>query len=262
MKWLKRIGIFLAALYVLAGGLLYCNQERLIFHPRPRAADYSYGDYPEEWIDLADGTRLNALHLRRGGRGVVLYLHGNVGDNGRSLYQTNALADLGYDLFLVDYRGYGKSGGTTTGLADFTEDLQVVYDRLKREYAEGDIIVLGYSLGSGPASYLAANNAPRATVLVAPYTSLVDMKDRFFWLFPDFLLRYQLDNRSQLAAAAGPVYILHGEADRLIPVAMGEELAELGEHVELIRLPGVSHWGAILSRRLPELVGRLTGAGR
>lgn len=257
-KWLKRIGIFLAALYLVLAVVIYVKQEVLIFHPRPRAESHSYGKYPEVWIKTEDGTRLHALHLKNGGKGVILYLHGNVGDNGRSLYQTNSLRDLGYDLFLVDYRGFGKSEGTLEEEADMTEDLQAVYDYLKAEFSEDRIILAGYSLGSGPASYLAANNQPGAVVLVAPYTSLTDMKNRFFWIFPDFLLKYELDNRTNLARANAPVYILHGTNDELIPLAMGQELEALDpERIKLVEMSGVGHRGAILNTMFRAVVERL-----
>ena len=260
-KWLKRLGIFFLGLYLVLTVLIYVKQEALIFHPRPRAQGHTYGKYPEVWVPTPDGTRLHGLHLRENGDGVILYLHGNVGDNGRSLYQTQSLRGLGYDLFLVDYRGFGKSEGHLRSEADMTEDLQAVYDHLKAEYAEEKIILAGYSLGSGPASYLAANNAPGGVVLVAPYTSLTDMKNRFFWMFPDFLLKYRLDNRANLARSSAPVYILHGTDDRLIPLAMGRELEALAPgRIKLVELNGVGHRGAVLSgefgRVMAEVIGR------
>jgi pimeloyl-ACP methyl ester carboxylesterase len=189
---------------------------------------------------------------------VILYLHGNVGDNGRSLYQTRSLQDLGYDLFLVDYRGFGKSEGDLSSEADMTEDLQAVYDHLNTDFAEDKIVLAGYSLGSGPASYLAANNKPGAVVLVAPYTSLTDMKNLFFWIFPDFLLKYKLDNRTNLARASSPVYILHGTDDELIPLAMGKELEALDpKRIKLVEMNGVGHRGAILNSMLRTVVSEL-----
>lgn len=262
VKWIKRIAITLGVLYLLILGLLYFKQEALLFHPFARAADYQYGDAPESWVALPDGERLNALHLRRGGEGVILYLHGNRGDNGRSLYQTKGLHDFGYDLFLVDYRGFGKSSGTLAGEADLTEDLQVVYDQLKREYAEDRIIVMGYSLGTGPASFLAANNDPQAVVLVAPYTSLAAMKDAIFPFVPDFLVRYPMDNLARLSRSNAPVHILHGQNDELIPVAMGRALSAIDPgRISLTELPDTGHRGAILHRMVSAVVGQLVQVG-
>lgn len=251
MKWIKRLAIASAILYLVVCTLLFAFQESLLFHPRPRPASHQYGNYAEEWVSLPDGDRLHALKLPGkdgAGQGVVLYLHGNVGDNGRSLRQTRLLESAGYDRFLVDYRGFGKSDGEIDEEADMTEDLQAVYDQLKEQYAEENIILAGYSMGSGPASYLAANNEPGGVVLVAPYTSLVDMKNEFFWMFPDLLMKYELNNLKHLAASKCPVYILHGTADELIPFSMAEKLASLDpERISLEPLPGVGHRGAVLS---------------
>jgi len=256
MKWIKRLTYTLGILYLLLAGLLYFGQDSLIYHPTALSADHNYGDYEEEWIDLPDGERLNALRLRSApSKGVVLYLHGNVGSNGRSLYQTKNLRGLGYDLYLVDYRGFGKSSGKITKEADMTEDLQIVYDRLAAVYGESNILLLGYSLGSGPASFLAAHNQPLGAVLVAPYRSLTAMKNEFFWMFPDFLLKYRLNNEAHLAAAKVPITILHGTEDELIPIQMGQALAALDpSRIKLIELSGVSHRGAILNRRVGEAV--------
>ncbi|MEO0731337.1 MAG: alpha/beta fold hydrolase [Bacteroidota bacterium] len=259
MKWFKRLGYVLGFLYLLLAGLLYFGQESLMLHPHPLPENHPYGEHAEEWIDLPDGNRLNALRLRvPNPRGVILYLHGNVGSNGRSLYQTRQLRELGYDLYLVDYRGFGKSTGTITTEAHLTEDLQYVYDRLATDYGEANVYLLGYSLGSGPASYLAANNQPAGMVLIAPYRSLTAMKNRWFWMFPDFLLKYELNNTANLARATVPVAIVHGTADELIPVEMGRSLATLAsERITLYELPGVSHRGAIMHRKVKEAVRQL-----
>lgn len=261
MTWLKRIAYFLLIVYLLIGGALWYFQDSLIFHPRPRAEDHRYGTFAEEWIDLPDGERLNALFIPAAGagnRGVVLYLHGNVGDNGRSLRQTRDLRQSGYDLFLVDYRGFGKSTGIITSEDNMTRDLQVVYDRLKERYAEANIIVAGYSLGSGPACYLAANNEPRGLVLVAPYTSLVDMKNEFFWMYPDFLIRYELNNLAHLRRASCPVRIIHGTADELIPFTMSERLQSVDPaRIELKPLTGAGHRRAVLDPAFGRAVASL-----
>lgn len=263
MKAVKIIGSILAAAYLLVCVALYVFQEVLIFHPRPRAQEYSYGNYPETYIEVEPGIRLNAITIPAGqGReadGVILYLHGNKGDNGRSRHQTKSFAGGNYDTFLVDYRGYGKSGGQIGGEENMTDDLQIVYDQLKTEYAEDHIIIVGYSLGTGPATYLAARNNPQAVVLVAPYTSLIDMKNQFFWMFPDFLMNYELNNLANLAKVEAPVTILHGTADRLIPVSMGKVLAAANpDKTTLVKLEGVSHRGAIFTPELPKTIANLT----
>ncbi len=250
MRFLKKTIIVLGILYLVIAAALWYAQESLIFHPRPRAAEYSYGNYPETYIDVSDEVRLHAITVEanpgQSSEKVVMYLHGNVGDNGRSLHQTRNITGLGADLFLVDYRGYGKSEGAIGGEENMTDDLQAAYDYLKTRYEERNIVIAGYSLGTGPASFLAANNDPRGIVLVAPYLSLTDMKNEFFWMFPDFILTYSLNSLANLAKSTCPVTILHGTNDELIPFSMGQTLEQVDdERIELVPLDGVGHRGAI-----------------
>lgn len=249
MRWLKLLVYLLAGGYLVACLALYLLQERLIFHPRVLAPEYVYDWGEEVSVPVGEGgIDLSTVWVRkRDARGVVIYFHGNVGDNNRGRYQARQVLEQPYDVVLVDYRGFGKSGGTVESDAQLLADVQAVYDTVAAAYPEERIHLLGYSLGSGMAAYLAASNSPAHLTLVAPYTSLVDMKNLWFWWAPDFLLKYRLDTESLLAAVDCPVDIYHGTADRLIPFSMAERLDALAPgRVRLHPLRGVSHRGAIL----------------
>ena len=151
-------------------------------------------------------------------------------------------------MVAVDYRSFGKSPGPLLDDAQLLADAQAVYEAVAARYGEDRVRLLGYSLGTGMAAHVAAANAPASLTLVAPYTSLVDMKDRWFWWLPDALLKYRLDTRARLPEVSCPVAIYHGTADRLIPFAMAEELRRLSpKWARLHALSGVSHRGAILA---------------
>ena len=254
MRWVKLLVYLLAGGYLVACLALYLLQERLIFHPRALAPEYVY-DWGEEVAvpvgESGERIELSTVWVRKPeARGVVVYFHGNVGDNNRGRYQARAVLEQPYDVVLVDYRGFGKSGGEVSSDAQLLADVQAVYDTVAAAYPEDRIHLLGYSLGSGMAAYLAAHNRPARLSLVAPYTSLVDMKNLWFWWAPDFLLKYRLDTERFLTQVDCPVDIYHGTADRLIPYAMAERLAALvPERVELHPLPGVSHRGAVLQMK-------------
>lgn len=252
MRWLKILLSVLIAGYLLVGTLLYVGQNRLIFHPRVLQADYLYDWGEEVKIPVDDGVELSTVWARKpDSKGVVLYFHGNVGDNNRGLYQMRKVMDMPYDAVLVDYRGFGKSGGSPANDEQLLSDMQQVYDRVKVQYPENKIHLLGYSLGSGMAAYLASENSPAQLTLVAPYTSLIDMKNQLFWWVPDALMSYSLDTRSRIADVECPIFIYHGTDDELIPFAMAEELKSLApDKVRLYPLPGVGHRGAILNMGL------------
>ena len=259
-RWLRRLAAGLLVLYTVACILLYLFQETLIFRPRQLAPDYRFAAGEEFDLQTPDGVNLNVVAFRHpGARGAILFLHGNRGSNRRSLYQTEALVGAAYDLYLFDYRGYGKSGGKITSEAQLYADAQLMYDTLAGRYGETNLIVAGYSLGTGMASYLAAHNAPRHCVLAAPYASITAMKNLWLWMVPDFILKYPLRNVEHVAAARCPVTVLHGEGDDFIPIGMAEEIRDAApERVKLIPLPGVGHRGAILDPTFARTILRLT----
>ena len=246
LKWL--LGLALAG-YLAVATLAYFFQERLIFHPRAQASDYVYDWGREVAVPVEGDVALSTVWVDKPAeRGVLLYFHGNVGDNNRGLYQMRRVMELPYDLVFVDYRGFGKSGGAPESDAQLLNDVQAVYDTVAATYPEDQIHLLGYSLGTGMAAYLAAENSPAHLTLVAPYTSLDDMKDQLFWWLPGGLLKYHLATEDRIADIRCPIDIYHGTADELIPFEMSEALVQLSpKRATLHPLEGVGHRGAILS---------------
>ena len=260
MKWLKRLVFFLAFIYSAFCTLLYFQQARLIFRPDKLPENHVFRKGEEVEIEAAGGISLNCLWLKEApSKGVILYLHGNRGSNRRCLYQTKHMTGRGYDVFMPDYRGYGKSGGEIQNDGQLYSDAQLAYDFLKKHYPEKQIVIVGYSIGTGIASYLAANNHPQQLLLLAPYVSMIDMKNRFVPFAPDFLLKFKLRNDLHLRSTACPVTLFHGTADRIIPYESSEILKKIKPGlIELISLKGESHRGTIFNdlfrRKIKELL--------
>lgn len=238
----------LLVLYLFFSALLYFFQEKMIFLPQTLAEDFvfeHYEGYEERYIEMQDGTKLHALlFTTEDPEGVILYLHGNAGSlEGWGSVAENFRAN-NYDVFIPDYRGYGKSGGAIESEAQLHEDMQTLYEKIKEEYPEDKIIVLGHSIGSGMAAKLAARNDPKLLILQAPPYSLPDLAKKLFPfnLFPQFLIRYKFEIGKILAAADVPVVILHGDEDEI--VYYGSSL-KLKEHFKpedtLITLKGLGH---------------------
>ncbi len=252
----------LAAVYAAFCALLFFFQEKFIFFPHKLPAGYQFRfkqPFTEMHIPMDDGVLLNSLLFPAAqSRGLILYLHGN----GGALDSWGEIAPdytcLGYDFFLVDYRGYGKSGGTARSEDRFFADLQEVYDQLKQRYAEEKIIIIGYSLGTGPAAWLAAANHPRVLILQAPYESLTDMMRRHYPLVPTFLLRYRFDTARWLRGCAMPVVIFHGDRDEMIPYEAALRLRHsLKKGDTFITLRGEGHYGITANRDYQRDLARL-----
>jgi len=262
-RLLKKLLIVSGLLYLLFCGGIYLFQDHLIFDPRPLAADYRFGVGEEVNVAVGEGISLNCLWVReQPSKGVILYLHGNRGSNRRCLRQARGMMGNGYDLFMPDYRGYGKSQGRISSEAQLLADAQAVYDFLKQHYAEHQIVLVGYSLGSGMASYLAAHNHPRQLVLLAPYLSLTDMKDRMLPFVPDFLVKYPLSNQRFLQQARCPAILFHGEEDEVIPFEASVKLqAQNPQRVQLVPVQRTGHRGLIFSPTFTDHFRRLLARG-
>ena len=251
----------IAVVYCLLCILLYFVQEKLIFFPEKLPANYSYSfvqNFEELEFPVTDGTALHGLLFKAdSSRGLVFYLHGNAG----SLASWGAIAktytDLHYDLFMLDYRGYGKSGGNISNENQFYADVQTVYTALLKRYDQGRVIVLGYSIGTGAAAKLAAGNQPRLLILQAPYFNLADLAKHHFRILPSFILKYKFTTNVFLPACKMPVVIFHGDRDEVIYYESSLKLKALFKPADtLITLHGQGHNGMSDN---PDYVSQLEG---
>lgn len=246
---MKVIGIIvgiLAGLYVLLCAGLYFKQESLLFAPTRLPAGYQFhfpGPVEERWITASDGTRLHGLLFKApASKGLIFYLHGNGGALDTWGVGAATYTALGYDVFMLDYRGYGKSGGRIGGQARMLEDVDNVYQQLLTTYPESRTVVLGYSLGTGPATWLAARHHPRRLILQAPYFSMRDMAAQNFPWVPGFVLRYPMPTNELITKVSAPIVLFHGDHDAVIPVASSRRLkALLKPGDQLIVLAGAGH---------------------
>ncbi|GGK64423.1 alpha/beta hydrolase [Rufibacter glacialis] len=235
-------------LYLAVCVLVYFFQEKLIFFPEKLNPDFTFrfpAPFEEIRLKTPDNTQLHTLLFKaEKPQGVILYLHGNAG----SLRSWGEVApiytSLGYDVLILDYRGYGKSEGKITSQTQFYQDVQTAYDALKTKYPESDIVILGYSIGTGPAAHLASVNQPRLLILQAPYYSLGDLMRKYFPVIPAFLLKYRFETHRYLRNCPVPVVLFHGEQDEIIPYASSLKLKEVLKETDLLfTLKGQSHNG-------------------
>ena len=246
-----RIGLGLLAGYLLVVLLAWRFQDRMAFPaPRGRVPDPARLGLPHgERISLLmeDGTRLAGWYLAptTGGRKApgLLWFYGN-GENIASIWPV--LRDFrppGAALLVVDYPGYGESEGRATEAALYGA-ADVAYEALaaRAEVDRERIYVYGRSLGSAVATYTAARHPVAGLILESPFTSAREMSRRHYPILPPFILRLGLDNLSTIARVRCPVLVFHGTADRIVPTAMGMQLAAAAPGpVELVLIQGSGH---------------------
>ena len=250
LPWLSGTAL---ALYTAACTWLYFKQATLLFYPQKLPAAYPFafpGRYIEWPVIAPDGTRLSGLVFKADStKGLVFFLHGNAGSVADWGQLAATYTRLGYDVFMLDYRGYGKSSGTITGQAQLLSDVEAAYQHLLARYAEYTVVVAGYSLGTGPATWLAARHQPKMLLLHAPYYSMADMAAHTIpvWpVLPGFLLRYPLETNVFIKQVTVPVVLVHGDHDNLIPFNSSVRLkALIKSPSQLITIRGVGHNGLI-----------------
>lgn len=243
----KAIKVF-AVIYFIVCALLYFFQEKLIFFPQKLDKSYQYRfdqKFEEKNIKTEDGTVLNGILFKAdSAKGLIFYLHGNAGSLAAWGGVAKTYTDLNYDLFMLDYRGYGKSEGEIGSQAELFNDLQTVYNELKKNYPENKIVVLGYSIGTGPAAKLASDNKPRLLILQAPYYSLSDMMQHSYPIIPTFILKYKFETNTYLKKCQMPLVLFHGRQDEVIYYGSSLKLKEqFKQHDTLITLEAQGHNG-------------------
>ena len=269
----------LCVLYVAVLAMLYFFQERLIFFPSKLEPNHDFSfDQPFEEIRLdADGTWIGGLKFlaqsrdgeqiysdangeRKAKNGAVIFFHGNAGNlQGWGKY-AQYFTDLGYDFYLFDYRGYGKSGGEISSQEQLYADADVMMQTVLREYDAGEVAAVGYSVGSGLAARTAQKYGAKRLVLIAPYFSLEELALEKMPFVPKFLIKYKIPTFEFVGGFGGPVTIFHGEHDELIGVdnsrrllkflKPGDKIYELNaEHNDIL---GLSELWEKLAQKLGE----------
>lgn len=245
--------VILTALIIYTGlcFVVYFVQHWFFFRPEILAAHFTYQyPFPFEEInfDMPDGGRINAIYFSvPNSRGVIYYLKGN----SRSIKGWGKFAkdfvSNGYDFFMMDYRGFGKSRGKRTQKKLF-DDACHLYNWLTQRYAENQIVVYGRSFGSGMAAYVAAQRNPRLLILDSPYYSFIYNAKRFAFFLPlKWIMRYDLRTDLYLNEVKCPVHIIHGTHDRLIPFRQSQMLKE--KYPDKITLHAIEKGG---HNNLPE----------
>ena len=237
------------ALYLAALGWLWFKQEKLLFAPDVLAADFRLATAPdihEMAIDVP-GARLSALHLKLPNpKGVVFFLHGNGGSLESWFVNPELYRQANYDLFMLDYRGYGKSTGQIKSEAQLRADVRAAWATVAPQYAGRKVVLYGRSLGTGLAAGLAAEmggtkQAPDLTVLVSPYTSMATLAtDHYPWV-PQVLLRYPMRTDALIAQIHSPLLLIHGTQDVLISPHHSDTLQALAPHAKKVLVQGAAH---------------------
>lgn len=240
------VGLLIGVCCLLISAV-YVWQEALLFEPEPLPPGHRFAlPGVVEVAVPVEGALLSALHLRLANpKGVVFYLHGNAGNLASWFVDTDFYRKANYDLFMIDYRGYGKSTGRIRSEAQLRADVAAAWRLIAPRYQGRRKVFLGRSLGTalvaGLAAGLPADERPDLTILVSPYWSVAELERIHYPWIPAVLLRYPLETFRDISRIEGPVLLLHGDRDELIPFAHSERLQGVARAAQLVRIDGAAH---------------------
>lgn len=211
---------FFGILYLIYITLIYFNQAQMIFVASKLPTKYKF-DFNQTFEELSitsfDGKKLNGVLFKtKKPKGLIFYLHGNAGSIDSWGQNAEIYTNLGYDIFFLDYRGFGKSEGEIENQEQLFKDLNCVYDSLTSKYDKKKIVIIGYSIGTGLATYLAVTKNPKLLILQAPFYNFLEFSSGRVPYFPDFLKKFQFETDKYIVNIKAPIYIFHGNQDQVI----------------------------------------------
>jgi hypothetical protein len=256
----KKIISVMLLVYLVGALLIYFFQETLIFRSRALPASHQFdSSLPHREIIVAVNKQdtLHAVLYRPDSgaiRGLVLYFHGNRQNIGWYEKFVPYFTQLGYEVLMPDYPGYGKSKGKITEQKLY-EWATLTYQIARKRYAADSLTIYGKSLGTGIAAQLASRRDCKHLILETPYYRFSDVLQRFLPLYPmNLLLRYQLPTYQYLPLVSAPITLLHGTKDGIISFAQSQKLSALfkpqdklvvvegGSHNDLYRFSKTTEW--------------------
>jgi fermentation-respiration switch protein FrsA (DUF1100 family) len=242
----RRHRVTFAALAVAVASILLGRAASVrylfpIHEVRPGAA-------PPDFVPLSlrssDGVAVHALRLEGVERApTVVIFHNNRETASDVAPLARSLRTLGFGALLVEYRGYGASRAETPDEEGLYRDAEASLDALAAAGVPPERVVLwGHSLGTGVAAEMARRGRGAALVLMSPYTSIDELVTGVAPFLPaSILVRDHFDTLSKAAAIRVPTLVIHGDADAIVPFAMGKRLATTIAGAQFLPVPGAHH---------------------
>ena len=227
-----KVALALAAVYGLIVAIAFLAQRSMLYLPNVPGRELTASpadigrDYEDVSIETDDGVTLNGWYIGGPSSRVLLFFHGNAGNISHRLASIRQFASLDLSIFIIDYRGYGASGGrpSETGLQ---LDAEAAWRHLTetRKVAPENIVIFGRSLGGSVAAWLAARRQPAALIVESAFTSVPDIAQELYpWLPARWLSRQKHATREYVRGVRCPVLVIHSRDDEIIPYHHGESI--------------------------------------
>jgi pimeloyl-ACP methyl ester carboxylesterase len=209
----------------------YFLQSKLIFFPNSLSKEHKFNfpiKFEEKWWEVEKKINVHGLHFfpKEDSHKVILYFHGNAGSMDSWGYVGVELAQLGYQVIVVDYRGYGKSDGSVDPNTIIDDSLKV-FDSVAKEFGANNVVVYGRSIGTPIATFIASHRECYKVILETPFDKLASLLKVHYPFFPAFFLRYRFNNIDKIKMIRAPILIIHGTQDEVIPYEIGHSFVDI-----------------------------------
>jgi pimeloyl-ACP methyl ester carboxylesterase len=244
LRWVKVILI----VYCLLGIAFYYLQDYILFHPVALNRDHKYNfnlPHKELNIPYTENSNINVIQFTSsvdGAKGVVLYFHGNKKNISWYAKYPPEFTKHGYEVWMIDYPGFGKSTGNFTEQMLYDWALQL-YKLARARFPRDSIIIYGKSMGTGIAAQLASVRDCKALILETPYYSLPSLISNYFPIYPvERMIHYKVPTWEYLQNVTAPVIAFHGTNDWVIPYRNAKRLVPyLKTGDQFLTIPNGSH---------------------
>lgn len=244
--------------YAAACGWMYARQHELMYYPQLTRVDVEQTDFGI----ARNGVMLNGWLVNIGKPNAIIYFGGNA-ERIEDMRDEFAQWFPDSSVYLVPYRGYGASEGTPSEPA-LLDDALAVYDQVRARQPGAPITLIGRSLGSGVASYVASQRPVAKLVLVTPFDSMANVAQAHYWWLPvRWLARDRYESSRHLAEYTGPVLVIRAGRDQVIPAANTDRLiAALAKPPQVVNLPDADHNSIDASPAYGEALAAFAAAQR
>lgn len=257
--WLIGLALF-SVLFVLPVTLISAFQTSLIFHPDVEEVAPNFPETTALRIPTSDGESLVAWYRSpQPGEPIFLFFDGNGGRPQIWGGRWRRIAESGAGFLAVYYRGYSGSTGRPTERGLHLDGRAGYEWLIANGYQPNDIVIHGFSLGSGVAVRVAAAHPARALILEAPFTGIDDVVGDKLSPLAALLVRESFRSRDYIGDVDMPVLIVHGDRDTVVPFSQGQRLFELAnEPKQFVRLSGSDHATLVRDGIYPYIYAFLT----
>jgi alpha-beta hydrolase superfamily lysophospholipase len=246
MKWIRNAVLIVIFILCASAIAFYVFQNKLIFQAEKLPADYHFvfnQPFEEYRIPTPDGNTINAIWFKpaREAKGLVIYFHGNADHLQRWGHYAADITRLGYEVLMMDYRGYGKSSGTPSEKLLY-EDATLIWRWAKEHSGLDHIVIYGRSLGSAVATHLATEVQPSLLILETPFDELKGASI-LRYLYAIIPLHTKFATKDFIENVSCKIVIFQGTNDWVVSLKSAERLKSfLKETDEFIVIPEGGHY--------------------